>query len=119
MDPASLHPASLRDADIPGRMDESVESKTPNSILVRCAYYIRGERSLDYIGHLHDVFNQEKFILKGVEVSLRLIRRKIRFVLWITGQISVQNSYIKCELACDKNENKRRIIVSTCYNVEF
>ncbi|KAL6418947.1 hypothetical protein ACFW04_014158 [Cataglyphis niger] len=75
----------LWDADTPGRMDEQVESKTANSALVRRAHYrklIRGGRTLDLIGHLHcDVFNQDKFLINGVEVRLRLVRSKDSFCL--------------------------------------
>ncbi|XP_050457548.1 uncharacterized protein F54H12.2-like [Cataglyphis hispanica] len=72
----------LWDADTPGRMDEPVESKTANSALVRRAHYIRGGRALDLIGHLHcDVFNQDKFLINGVEVRLRLVRSKDSFCL--------------------------------------
>ncbi|KAL6417624.1 hypothetical protein ACFW04_014427 [Cataglyphis niger] len=52
----------LWDADTPERIDEPMESKTPNSALVRHTHYIPGGRALDLIGHLHcDVFNQDKF----------------------------------------------------------
>ncbi|XP_050449695.1 uncharacterized protein F54H12.2-like [Cataglyphis hispanica] len=72
----------LWDADTPGRKDEPVESKTANSALVRRAHYIRGGRALDLIGHLHcDVFNQDKFLINGVEVRLRLVRSKYSFCL--------------------------------------
>ncbi|KAL6416707.1 hypothetical protein ACFW04_011470 [Cataglyphis niger] len=72
----------LWDADTPGRMDEPVESKTANSALVRRAHYIRERRTLDLIGHLHcDVFNQDKFLINGVEVRLRLVRSKDSFCL--------------------------------------
>ncbi|KAL6433571.1 hypothetical protein ACFW04_006573 [Cataglyphis niger] len=72
----------LWDADTPGRMDEPVESKTANSALMRRAHYIRGGRALDLIGHLHcNVFNQDKFLINGVEVRLRLVRSKDSFCL--------------------------------------
>ncbi|XP_050454135.1 uncharacterized protein F54H12.2-like [Cataglyphis hispanica] len=72
----------LWDANTSGRMDEPVESKTPNSALVRRAHYIRGGRALDLIGHLHcDVFNQNKFLINGVEVRLKLVRSKDSFCL--------------------------------------
>ncbi|KAL6416840.1 hypothetical protein ACFW04_013130 [Cataglyphis niger] len=72
----------LWDADTPGRMDEPVESKTANFALVRRAHYIRGGRALDLIGHLHcDVFNQDKFLINGVEVRLRFVRSKDLFCL--------------------------------------
>lgn len=44
--------------------------------------YIRGARTVDMIGHLHcDVFNQDKFLINGVEVRLRLVRSKDDFCL--------------------------------------
>jgi len=71
----------LWDADTPGHMDDSLESKN-NTALARRAYYIRGGRAIDLIGHLHcDVFNQDKFLINGVEVRLRLVRSKDSFCL--------------------------------------
>ena len=68
--------------DMPGLMDEMPNSMTPNQALVRRARYIHKGRSLDLIGHLHcDVFNQDKFLINGVEVRIRLVRSKDAFCL--------------------------------------
>jgi len=65
----------LWDVNIPDFIDKTLDSKTPNQTLVRRARYIREERALDLIGHLHcDVFNQDKFLINGVEVRIRLER---------------------------------------------
>ncbi|XP_070171501.1 uncharacterized protein F54H12.2-like [Polyergus mexicanus] len=87
----------LWDADTPDQMDEPVESKSPNSALVRRARYIHGGRALDLIGHLHcDVFNQDKFLINGVEVRLRLVRSKDSFCLMdsngSTSKIHIQDA---------------------------
>jgi len=67
----------LWDTDIPDFMDETLDSETPNQALVKRARYICEERALDLIGHLHcDVFNQDKFLINGVEVRMRLVRSK-------------------------------------------
>lgn len=74
--------SSLWDADIPDFMDGTLDSENPNGALARRARYIRGGRALDLIGHLHcDVFNQDKFLINGVEVRMRLIRSKDSFCL--------------------------------------
>lgn len=74
--------SSLWDADTAERMDETLDSATPNQALVRRARYVQGERALDLIGHLHcDVFNQDKFLINGVEVRVRLVRSKDSFCL--------------------------------------
>lgn len=74
--------SSLWDADTTERMDETLDSATPNQALVRRAHYVQGERALDLIGHLHcDVFNQDKFLINGVEVRVRLVRSKDSFCL--------------------------------------
>lgn len=71
----------LWDADIPGHMDDAVETEG-NPALGRRSHYVRGGRALDLIGHLHcDVFNQDKFLINGVEVRLRLVRSKDSFCL--------------------------------------
>ncbi|XP_018342243.1 PREDICTED: uncharacterized protein F54H12.2-like [Trachymyrmex septentrionalis] len=72
----------LWDADIPGYMDDTLDATNPNTALERRAQYIRGNRALDLIGHLHcDVFNQDKFLINRVEVRMRLIRSKNSFCL--------------------------------------
>lgn len=74
--------SSLWDADTPEYMDETLDSTAPNQALVRRARYIQGGRALDLIGHLHcDVFNQDKFLINGVEVRVRLVRSKDSFCL--------------------------------------
>jgi hypothetical protein len=79
----------LWDADTPGFMDETLDSSTPNQALVRRARYIQGGRALDLIGHLHcDVFNQDKFLINGVEVRMRLVRSKDSFCLMETNSTS-------------------------------
>ncbi|XP_072756028.1 uncharacterized protein F54H12.2-like [Anoplolepis gracilipes] len=80
--------SSLWDADTPGYMDDLLESKG-NAALVRRARYIHGERALDLIGHLHcDVFNQDKFLINGVEVRLRLVRSEDSFCLMESNSLS-------------------------------
>ncbi|XP_072766287.1 uncharacterized protein F54H12.2-like [Anoplolepis gracilipes] len=79
---------SLWDADTPGYMDDLLKSKG-NAALVRRARYIHGERALDLIGHLHcDVFNQDKFLINGVEIRLRLVRSKDSFCLIESNSLS-------------------------------
>ncbi|XP_077265652.1 uncharacterized protein F54H12.2-like [Temnothorax americanus] len=63
-------------------MDALVDSETPNPALVRRARYIHEKHALDLIGHLHcDVFNQDKFLINGVEVRMRFVRSKDLFCL--------------------------------------
>lgn len=48
--------------------------------------FLQDEKTLDLIGHLHcDVFNQEKFLVNGVEVGLRLVRSRDSFCLIDVG----------------------------------
>jgi len=77
------------EADTPGRMDETPESKPPNQGLVQRARYIRGGRTVDLLGHIHcDVFNQDKFLINGVEVRVRLVRSKDSFCLMEKSTLS-------------------------------
>ncbi|XP_071578895.1 uncharacterized protein F54H12.2-like [Temnothorax nylanderi] len=72
----------LWDMDTPGLMDALIDSETPNPALVRRARYIHEGHALDLIGHLHcDVFNQDKFLINGVEVRMRLVCSKDSFCL--------------------------------------
>ncbi|XP_011630862.1 uncharacterized protein F54H12.2-like [Pogonomyrmex barbatus] len=70
-------------------MDALLESDNPNQALVRRARYIQGERSVDLIGHLHcDVFNQDKFLINGVEIRMRLVRSRDAFCLMESNSTS-------------------------------
>lgn len=83
-DPAKIShlTACLWDSDYPGLMDALLDEETPNPALERRATYIQNGRALDLIGHLHcDVFNQDKFLINGVEVRMRLVRSKDSFCL--------------------------------------
>ena len=74
----------LWDMDTPGFMDAmpDKDSEIPNRGLAKRARYVQGGRALDLIGHLHcDVFNQDKFLINGVEVRMRLVRSKDAFCL--------------------------------------
>ncbi|XP_020298422.1 uncharacterized protein F54H12.2-like, partial [Pseudomyrmex gracilis] len=65
----------LWDSDSPGLMDAGFDAPTENPALVRRMQYFKNNCAVDLIGHLHcDVFNQNKFLINGVEMRLRLIR---------------------------------------------
>ncbi|XP_020299257.1 uncharacterized protein F54H12.2-like, partial [Pseudomyrmex gracilis] len=72
----------LWDSDPPGLLDAKFDAPTENPALVRRMQYFKNNRAVDLIGHLHcDVFNQDKFLINGVEMRLRLIRSKDSFCL--------------------------------------
>lgn len=61
------------------------EQANANTGSVLRAGFIAGGKTLDMAGHLHcDVFNQDKFLMSGVEVRLRLVRSKDEFCLMQT-----------------------------------
>lgn len=65
--------------DTPGKMDDVASN---NSGLVSRRKLLNYQKSTDLIGHLHcDVFNQEKLLLNGVEVRVRLVRSRDNFAL--------------------------------------
>ncbi|XP_023247392.1 uncharacterized protein F54H12.2-like [Copidosoma floridanum] len=67
---------NLWETDIAGIMDELPGSKK-NSVLTKRQEYLKDGKTVDLMGHLHcDVFNQDKLLLNGVEVRLRLVRAK-------------------------------------------
>ena len=68
----------LWSADSAGNMDDCEEA---NEGLVNRRHLLTG-KSVDMVGHLHcDVFNQEKLLLNGVEIKVRLIKAPDNFVL--------------------------------------
>lgn len=66
--------------DTPGKMDDSHGVK--NDGLKKRSEFLTVGKTLDLLGHLHcDIFNQERFLLNGVEMRLRLVRARDSFCL--------------------------------------
>lgn len=74
--------------DTPGHMDDI---EAGNKGLVQRRAFVAGGRTVDLIGHLHcDVFNQDKFLINGVEIRVRLVRSRDSFVLMdATGRYNI------------------------------
>ncbi|EFN81348.1 Uncharacterized protein F54H12.2, partial [Harpegnathos saltator] len=69
-------------SDIARNMDALPGATPSNHGLDKRATFVHGGRTLDLIGHLHcDVFNQDKFLINGVEVPMKLVRSKDSFCL--------------------------------------
>ena len=65
--------------DTAGKMDNGEDA---NAGLVARRKLLSTTKSVDLIGHFHcDVFSQEKLLLNGVEVRLRLVRSRDSFCL--------------------------------------
>jgi len=90
----------LWDMEILDYIDDTLDLSNPNMALERRAQYIRENRALGLIGHC-DVFNQNKFLINGVEVRMRFVR-KIHFVLC---RITRYKKYI-FSFTHKKNKNK-------------
>ncbi|XP_033228817.1 uncharacterized protein F54H12.2-like [Belonocnema kinseyi] len=71
--------SALRGADTAGKMEDLTSKNT--GIDIR-RYYFGAGTTIDLIGYLHcDILNQNKFLLNGVGMRLRLIRTKVAFRL--------------------------------------
>ena len=65
--------------DTAGKMDDL---KDENDGLQGRRLMLNANKSIDMIGHLHsDVFNQNKFLLNGVDLKVRLIKARPAFAL--------------------------------------
>ena len=65
---------------------ELIGGPDPNHGFVTRREYITGSRVVDMIGRLHvDMFLQDKFLINGVDVKLRLVRSKPSFALMAGG----------------------------------
>ena len=64
-----------------GYIRDYMNDTLDSSNTARETQYIQGNHALDLIGDLHcDVFiNQDKFLINGVEVRMRLVRSKDSF----------------------------------------
>lgn len=66
-------------ADTPHKMDATDETNIGFSKRVEL---VKVNKEVDMIGHLHgDIFNQEKFLINGVEIRVKLVRSKEAFNL--------------------------------------
>ncbi|XP_014299004.1 uncharacterized protein F54H12.2-like [Microplitis demolitor] len=86
---------TLRSNDTSGAFDHPVggigenDNNVSNKGLEERAGITRNGAKFDLLGHLHsDIFNQDEFLLNGVEMRLRLVHTKNSFVLW-TVQIKI------------------------------
>lgn len=71
--------------DTPGKMNDLKE----NSGLEKRKEFLDVGKTVDLLGHLHcDVFNQERFLLNGVEMRLRIARSRDSFCLMSEPQHS-------------------------------
>ena len=69
------------------RATELAAGPDPNPGFVTRREYIAGSRVVDMMGRLHvDMFLQDKFLINGVDVKLRLVRSKPEFALIAAGQ---------------------------------
>ena len=65
--------------DTEGKMDSGVDD---NIGLKKRRSFFENGKTVDLLGHLHcDIFNQEKFLLNGVEMRIRLIRSRDSFCI--------------------------------------
>ena len=68
-------------SDTAGEMD-SLPGTGKNQGLKTRQHFILGGKTVDLLGHLHcDIFNQDKLLINGVEMKLRLVRSKDSFCL--------------------------------------
>ncbi|KAI0231796.1 hypothetical protein LSAT2_017836 [Lamellibrachia satsuma] len=74
--------------DTASRMNsvELAAGPAPNHGFVTRREYITGSRVVDMMGRLHvDMFMQDKFLINGVDVKIRLVRSKPSFALMALG----------------------------------
>lgn len=65
--------------DTPHKMDAT---DSTNKGFIKRGELVKVNTAVDMIGHLHgDIFNQDKFLLNGVEMRIRLVRSKEAFNL--------------------------------------
>lgn len=73
-------------ADTPGAFDRlpGSTSQPVNEGQEARRFFVSDGNAIDMIGHLHcDVFNQDKFLLNGVELRVRLVRAKDAFCMMV------------------------------------
>lgn len=72
---------SLWNTDTAGCMEDDHDSKKNTGLVERCKW-TAGGKTIDLISNLHcDLFNQDRFLINGVEMRIRLVRTKDAFCL--------------------------------------
>ena len=75
----------------------------PNPGFVTRRDYIAGSRVVDMMGRLHvDMFLQDKFLINGVDVKLRLVRSKPSFALIAAGNTEYTITIVNASLFVKK-----------------
>lgn len=76
-------------ADTPGQMDNTEDA---NLGLVKRRAMMGNNKTVDMLGHLHcDVFNQDKLLINGVDLHLRLVKSREGFsIMDVTGVYNVR-----------------------------
>ncbi|XP_063981492.1 uncharacterized protein F54H12.2-like [Diachasmimorpha longicaudata] len=93
---------SLWATDSYGAMDSTVvaagDARNNNGLVSRQAF-TNGGKAFDLLGHLHcDVFNQDKFLMNGVELRVRLIRAKDDFCLMDDSALNYKLRIVEASL---------------------
>jgi hypothetical protein len=95
--------AALWYKDTTGKMDERVVTDVGgNKGLVKRAQFTKESKTVDLIGRLHsDIFFQEKLLLNGVPIRIKLTRSKDSFALKSAGvnpnfKIKIMYAMLRC-----------------------
>ncbi|XP_063994376.1 uncharacterized protein F54H12.2-like [Diachasmimorpha longicaudata] len=93
---------SLWATDSYGAMDSTAvaagDARNNNGLVSRQAF-TQGGKAYDLLGHLHcDVFNQDKFLMNGVELRVRLIRAKDDFCLMDDSALNYKLRIVEASL---------------------
>jgi len=95
-------------------MDETLNSETPNQTVVQGARYIREERALAHRTSSLQRF-QNKFLINGMEVRMKLVLSKDSCCLMETKSVSKIRIL---QLDRKKSKNKSRHTTRPCADVE-
>ncbi|XP_071948814.1 uncharacterized protein F54H12.2-like [Antedon mediterranea] len=99
--------------DTAGRMDvanPTLDDAAANQGLKKRSQYIRGSRLVDLIGPIHcDIFFQDRMMLNGVDIKLKLHRSKNAFCLMSSGAQVRSCIYLRT-----KSETKSIYSVGSC-----
>ncbi|KAI0232430.1 hypothetical protein LSAT2_017253 [Lamellibrachia satsuma] len=91
--------------DTANRMNavELAAGPAPNHGFVTRRQYITRSRVVDMMGRLHlDMFMQDKFLINGVDVKLRLVRSKPSFALMAQGPHEYKITFVNASLFVKK-----------------
>lgn len=104
--------------DTPKYMDDLQTDN--NKGLAKRKEYITNSKQLELIGHVHsDIFNQEKFLINGVEMRVKFVRSRDSFCLLTNADQSIKINIMEATLLIRKAKINPTVLIAHSKGLEI